>query len=178
MTAEQPIAAEAPLVFLPRPSSAPWWILGFGLVLALNTVGLGLVIATRLPLAPSAQLVVGAVGGILPAVPVFLLALIPRRIRYEVHASRLTLRAPLIRYEIPLAEIEKVERLDLKISLIASFRLPGLALGGIYYLDVGTVRMCSTRAAQGVLLIHVGKAQYGCSPADEPGFVAAISRRA
>jgi len=59
----------------------------------------------------------------------------------------------------------------------ASLGLPGLALTSVLYSDAGRVFMCSTRVANGVLVIDTGKRKYGISPRDEDGFIAALTAR-
>jgi len=59
----------------------------------------------------------------------------------------------------------------------ASLGLPGFALTSVLYSDAGRVFMCSTRVANGVLVIDTGKRKYGISPRDEDGFIAALTAR-
>lgn len=103
------------------------------------------------------------------------LASLPR-MRYELAPQELVLRCgPLFRYRIPYAEISDVRRTTLTPTLWSSMRMPGLALGGVLYADVGTVRMCATRMARDILLIAAGGKLYGITPADEERFVRTLT---
>ncbi|NTU51872.1 MAG: hypothetical protein HGA94_05485, partial [Candidatus Aminicenantes bacterium] len=54
---------------------------------------------------------------------------------------------------------------------------PGIALFEVLYGDVGRVKMCSTAALKGILLIETDGGLYGITPLDEEGFVAAVRAR-
>jgi hypothetical protein len=98
--------------------------------------------------------------------------------RYELADDALVVSCgPLLRYRVPYAEITDVRRADLTPSLWSSMRLPGLALWGVRYADVGNIHMCATRMAKGILLITAGKRRYGITPADEVHFTVALSTR-
>lgn len=98
--------------------------------------------------------------------------------RYELDDVTLTLRCgPLLRYRIALADVRRIDRRDLAVSLWASLRLPGVALFTVAYGDVGRVKMCATRASEGTLLIHTSTDRYGVTPADEGVFVGALQTR-
>lgn len=99
------------------------------------------------------------------------LASLPK-MRYELTSDELVARCgPLFRYRIPYATITDVRRTTLTPTLWSSMRMPGLALGGVIYADVGTVRMCATRMSRDILLITAGGKLYGITPADEERFV-------
>lgn len=96
--------------------------------------------------------------------------------RYDLTTDELVLSCgPLFRYRIPYASIEEVRRTTLTPTMWSSMRLPGLALGGVLYADVGQVRMCAKRMARDILLITAGGRRYGITPADEEAFVVALS---
>jgi hypothetical protein len=107
---------------------------------------------------------------------VLLILLSLPKMRYEVGIDALTLRCgALFRYRIPYAEITDVRRTTLTPTLWSSMRMPGLALGGVMYADVGTVRMCAKRMAKDILLVSVGGKRYGITPADEGRFMRALA---
>jgi len=96
--------------------------------------------------------------------------------RYDVNEKELTVSCGLaMRARIPLRAIEEVQRVDLVPSAWAAVRFPGLAIRTVRYVGVGSVRMCSTRAARGVTLLRTDEGLYGVSPQDEAGFLAAIT---
>lgn len=95
--------------------------------------------------------------------------------RYDLTVDELVLSCgPLVRYRIPYAGITDVRRATLTPTLWSSMRMPGLALGGVPYADLGTVRMCAKRMSRDITLVTAGKRRYGLTPADEAGFVAAL----
>jgi hypothetical protein len=98
--------------------------------------------------------------------------------RYELEGKNLILTyGPLLRYTIDLGQIQSIRRRDLKISPLSSFRFPGLAIFGVPYLEIGTVKMCATAAGTGILLIETDSTKYGLTPADEEKFVAELQAR-
>jgi hypothetical protein len=98
------------------------------------------------------------------------------RMRYELGIDALVLRCgPFFKYRIPYAEITDVRRTTLTPTLWSSMRMPGLALGGVPYADVGTVRMCAKRMARDILLIGAGGKLYGITPAEEERFVRTLT---
>lgn len=95
--------------------------------------------------------------------------------RYEIDEAELRLRyGPLLAYRIPLADIDAVRREDLRWTWWSSMRVPGLALWGVPYKEIGTVRMCSKRVPEDVTLIEAGDLMYGCSPEEPERFGAAL----
>ncbi len=164
-----------PLVY-PARSSWGWvWLLATALLLLGLTVGLTIPIWEQTPAGIRAlNLAIGLGFGL----PCLVLAAWARAIHYILDENGLTLRCgPLTLYRIPLRQIRSIVRRNLSITLWSSLRLPGLALFGVPYADVGIVRMCATAAAERILLIETDKAKYGITPADEEGFVAALRAR-
>jgi hypothetical protein len=163
------------ITYSARPSHGWVWLLGVSLALLGLTVGFTVPLWSETPAwARALNLAIGLGFG----VPGLILARWARHIRYEVTREALVLRCgPLALYRIPLGEIRSIKRRDLAITLWSSLRLPGLALLGVPYADVGTVKMCATAAADRILLIETDKAKYGLTPADEEGFVAALRAR-
>ena len=98
--------------------------------------------------------------------------------RYEIDGKHLTLTyGPLLRYTIEIDQIKSIRRRDLGISLVSSFRFPGLAIFNVPYPEIGNVRMCATASSTGILLIDTGSSKYGLTPADEEEFVAELRGR-
>lgn len=121
-------------------------------------------------LAVSSLTLVGVV-----AVSLVVAGLLPGRISYETSTRSLTIRCRgVLAYVVDLRNIDFVERGDLRLSLLASFRLPGLALGRVHYADVGVVHMCATRPFRDVVLVHTSEEVYGVTPDREPAFVEAL----
>jgi hypothetical protein len=98
--------------------------------------------------------------------------------QYEIEGTRLTLSyGPLLRYVIDIDQIKSIRRRDLKLSLLSSFRFPGLAIFTVPYGEIGSVRMCATAASTDILLIETGSTKYGLTPANEEEFVAELRGR-
>ncbi len=96
--------------------------------------------------------------------------------RYDLTNDELVLSCgPLYRYRIPYAEITDVRRTTLTPTLWSSMRMPGLALGGVLYAEVGKVTMCATRMSRDILLVTAGKRRFGLTPADEAAFLATLT---
>jgi hypothetical protein len=138
-----------PVVVAAAAGEVAWWV---GLLMGLAALGLGL--------------------------PFLALAIWFPTMRYELDVDALTLRyGPVLTYQIPLNEVQSVERRDLRISIWSSVRLPGVALFGVPYRGLGEVKMCASAAARGILLIEAAGERYGIAPADEAGFLAALEAR-
>lgn len=98
--------------------------------------------------------------------------------RYEIKENHLILTyGPLLRYTIDIGQIKSIRRRDLRISPLSSFRFPGLAIFGVPYPELGTVKMCATAAGTDILLIETDSTKYGLTPADEDEFVAELRAR-
>lgn len=159
-------------VFKPRPSTGWMWVLLLGLVLL---IGGGSYLAT------GSASALGLLGYLLPVVlgglGIFclLLVLFFPAMRYQVGNGRLIVTyGPVLRYVIFLDAIERIERRNLQIGIVSSFRFPGLALFGVQYPEVGNVKMCATAAGDRILLIETPQGKYGVTPADEEAFVAEL----
>lgn len=95
--------------------------------------------------------------------------------RYDLTVDALVISCgPMLRYRVGYDEIVSVARTDLRATLWSSMRMPGIALWGVLYAGTGTVHMCATRMAKGVLLIRTARRLYGITPADEDAFVAGL----
>jgi hypothetical protein len=159
-------------IFKPRPSTGWIWVSVIGLVL----LGVGLYyLLTSGFSGPYMLMIVLTV----PLGIVFLLlAVFFPAMRYEIEENHLTLAyGPLLKYVIDMDQIKSIRRRDLRISLLSSFRFPGLAIFTVPYGEIGSVRMCATAASTDILLIETGSTKYGLTPADEAGFVAELRSR-
>lgn len=165
----------AVVTFRPRPSRGWAWLVALAVAIVVLTIAPLLPVAEEVPL-PVMLINVGI--SLLIAVPLLVLAAWFPTMRYELDDEALVLRyGPILRYRIPLDEIQEMRRKNLKISLWSSLRLPGLALFTVPYADEGRVKMCATAAADRILLIDTRRGTYGVTPADEEAFVAAIRAR-
>jgi hypothetical protein len=157
-------------IFQPRPSSGWCWLV---LMAAIITA---LAIAPALALGTSSR---SASLTLLICIPVALAFLILSiwfpTMRYELDADQITLRyGPVLTYHIPLKQIQTIRRRNLSLTIWSSIRFPGIALFGVPYADVGSVKMCATAALNKILLIETETAKYGLTPADEEAFLAAV----
>ena len=159
-------------IFKPRQSAGWIWVSVIGLIL-LGT-GLGLMITSGFsgPFLLTILLTISIGMGFL------LIAIFFPAMRYEIEGTHLTLTyGPLLKYTIDIAQIKNIRRRDLSVSLVSSFRFPGLAIFSMPYPEVGTVRMCATAASHGILLIETESTKYGLTPAEEEKFVAELRQR-
>ncbi len=167
----------AALTFKPRPSSGRLWLAGVGLVVLLPTVIPTIMVAASTPSVLPVMLISAIVGLVIGAGALALAWWFPT-MRYELDDQALTLRyGPVLTYRIPLADISAIRRRNLVMSLWSSTRLPGIALGGVMYGDVGEVRMCATASLNNIMLIEAGTVKYGVTPEDEAAFVNALKAR-
>lgn len=164
--------------FRPRPSSGRNWVISIGAgALALFIVTAAIVsFAEGMPLPLTISILVLGLG---VTAPIFTVAWHVPSMRYWVGPDELVLRfGPLMNDRIPLDEITSISRQEkLKISFLASFRFPGLAVFDVDYIDSGRIRMCATSASSGILIIDTEQRRYGITPADEPAFVSALQSR-
>jgi hypothetical protein len=159
-------------IFKPRPSTGWIWVGLIGCVLL--ATGLGLMITQGL----SSPFLLMILLTIPIGIGFLVLAIFFPTMRYEIEGSRLTLcYGPLLRYTIEMGQIKSIRSRDIEISLVSSFRFPGLAIFSVPYPEVGTVKMCATAASHGILLIETASGKYGLTPADEQGFVAELRDR-
>ena len=162
----------AKMIFKPRSSTGWVWVGMIGLVLTGLGIGLAVGIGFSGPFMITilVALVIGA-GFLLIA------ACFPA-MRYAIDDIYLHISyGPLLHYKVELAEIKNIRRRDLSVSVISSFRFPGLALFGVPYPEVGVIKMCATAAGNRILLIETGTQKYGITPSDEAGFVAELRKR-
>lgn len=159
-------------IFKPRPSTGWIWVGALAVVLLAS--GLYLLITYGF----SGPYVLTILLTILPGLMFLVITIFFPSMRYEVEGNHLVLTyGPLLRYTIDIGQIRSIRRRDLKISPLSSFRFPGLAIFGVPYLEIGTVKMCATAAGTGILLIETESTKYGLTPADEEGFVTELRAR-
>lgn len=168
------VAGSVIATFKPARSYGWVWLLALTLVIALAAAPL--MLPQAVPEEERAAMWIGiAIMVPLLAYMLVTLASVPA-MRYELTTEELVLACgPLVRYRIPYASIEEVRRTTLTPTLWSSMRMPGLALGGVPYADVGTVKMCAKRMSRDILLITAGKPRYGITPADEGAFMSQLS---
>jgi hypothetical protein len=161
--------------FLPRRSTGRLWAGGTGVItLALFVVPM---ILARDEL-PWIAVVLLAALGLVVTTPLLLVAYTMPNMRYLVTDDELIFEMrPLIDDRVPIERIRTIQRRNLKVSLLASFRFPGLAVFDVDYRDAGRVRMCATAAATDILLIDTGVRRYGITPEDEGRFIRELIRR-
>ena len=159
-------------VFKPRKSTGWMWVGALALVLLTSGLSMLLTYGFSGPY----------ILPILLTIPIGLMFLVITlffpSMRYELEGSQLILTyGPLLRYTIDIGQIKSIRRRDLRISPLSSFRFPGLAIFGVPYPEIGTVKMCATAAGTDILLIETDSTKYGLTPADEEEFVAELRAR-
>ena len=97
--------------------------------------------------------------------------------RYELRDDALYLIVGPWKDRIPYESIKDVSVEYLVINPLSSFRMPGVALFNVYYLNEGTVRMYSTHASKDVMLIKTQNKKYGVSPENPEEFIAALQNK-
>lgn len=159
-------------VFKPRPSAGWIWVGVIGLVLL--GISLRLLITTGL----SGPFLVMILLFMPMGIVFLVIAVCFPTMRYEVEGTSLKLSyGPLLRYVIDLEQVKSIKHRDLGISIVSSFRFPGLAVFTVPYPEVGKVKMCATASSEGILLIETKMDKYGLTPADEKEFVAELQKR-
>lgn len=159
-------------IFKPRPSTGWIWVGALAVVLLAS--GLYMLIAYGFsgPYMLTILLTI-PLGLVFLLITVFFPSM-----RYQLEGNQLILTyGPFLRYTIDIGQIKSIRRRDLRVSPLSSFRFPGLAIFGVPYLDIGTVKMCATAAGTGILLIETDSTKYGLTPANEEEFVAELQTR-
>jgi hypothetical protein len=160
-------------VYFPRKSHG--WIFLTLLVLLLLFFGFWLMYVFSV--IGNFVLLIFAIIPLVFVVPFLVILFSLRTMRYELNDEKLAITCGFLRYVIPLHSIKRITKRDLEISLWSSFRLPGLALFRVPYVDVGIVKMCATSSSKGILLIETDKGLYGITPRGEDDFVADLKAR-
>lgn len=159
-------------VFKPRPSTGWIWVAAIALVLLAS--GFYMLI-TRGFSGPYILTILLTIP--LGLVCLFIAIYFPA-MRYEIQGTNVILTyGPLLRYTIDIGQIKSIRRRDLEIGPLSSFRFPGLAIFGVPYLKIGTVKMCATAASTGILVIETESTKYGLTPANEEEFVIELKAR-
>lgn len=169
-----PVATPIIASFKPARSFGWAWLLGISALVAASAFPLFL--PGIVP--PEERVALWITAAIMVPLIAFLLATLFSlpAMRYDLTNDELTVSCgPLYRYRIPYAEITGVRRTTLTPTLWSSMRMPGLALGGVLYADVGKVTMCATRMSRDILLVTAGKRRFGITPADEAAFMATLT---
>jgi hypothetical protein len=159
-------------IFKPRPSMGWVWVAVLAIVLL--TSGLSMLITSGFsgPFMITILLTI-PIGLVFLLITVFFPAM-----RYEIEGRRLILSyGPLLRYTIEIGQIKSIRRRNLSISPLSSFRFPGLAIFGVPYREIGTVKMCATAAGTDILLIETESTKYGLTPENEEEFVKELRAR-
>ena len=159
-------------VFRPRPSTG--WVWAGAIAIVLLTSGLSMLVTSGLsgPFMITILLTI-PLGLVFLLITIFFPAM-----RYEIEGRNLILSyGPLLRYTIDIGQIKSIRRRDLGLSLLSSFRFPGLAIFGVPYREIGTVKMCATAAGTDILLIETESTKYGLTPEDEEEFVKELRTR-
>lgn len=166
----------APVLATFKPARSYGWVWLLAILLLVAASVLPVFLLGDIP--PDERIAIWITIAIMVPLIAFLLvtlASIPA-MRYDLTNDELLLSCgPLYRYRVPYAEVIDVRRTTLTPTLWSSMRMPGLALGGVMYADIGTVKMCATRMSRDILLVTAGKRRYGLTPADEAGFMATLA---
>jgi hypothetical protein len=159
-------------IFKPRPSPGWVWVGAIALVLLASGLYMLLTYGFSGPFLLTTVLTI-PLGLMFLIITVFFPSM-----RYTIEGTQLIVTyGPLLRYTIDIGQIKSIRRRDLKINALSSFRFPGLAIFGVPYLEIGTVKMCATAAGTNILLIETDSAKYGLTPAAEEEFVAELQER-
>lgn len=159
-------------IFKPRPSMGWVWVAVLAIVLLTSGVSMLITSGFSGPFMITILLTI-PLGLVFLLITIFFPAM-----RYEIEGRRLILSyGPLLRYTIEIGQIKSIRRRDLGISPLSSFRFPGLAIFGVPYREIGTVKMCATAAGTGILLIETESTKYGLTPENEEEFVKELRAR-
>ena len=103
--------------------------------------------------------------------------------KYVLTQDTLTITGGLLRYDVPVSDIERAYRRDINNTpgnnapLSANaVNTPGLALANVTWRDTGLLKMCAT-SWKDVVLIVTPKNTYGITPDDVDGFLGTLSER-
>lgn len=103
--------------------------------------------------------------------------------KYILTQDTLTITGGLLRYDVPIADIERAYSRDINNtprnnnSLSASaVNTPGLALANVTWRDTGLLKMCAT-SWKDVVLIVTPANTYGITPDDVDGFLGTLAER-
>ncbi len=124
----------------------------------------------------------GSILGILIMAALFIAAvffvIIYPSMHYELRDAELYLKCGPICYKIPYSEIKEIVKTNLRYHPTSTgWKLPGYAIGKIYYADRGFVKMCATSMCKNILLIKTEKGCFGITPKDEERFIELLKSR-
>jgi hypothetical protein len=177
---ETPESGHNEFLFHARPSNGRYWAGGTGLITLLLFVIPVLLAAFQMSTPGVYFFVIPMlVLGLVTSAPMLIVAWYAPSMHYILTDDELALKCNrLIADRISLEDIRSVRVHEkLKISILASFRFPGLAMFDVDYADVNRVRMCATSASQRILLIETDRKRYGVTPADVAAFLSSLQRR-
>jgi len=110
-------------------------------------------------------------------VALFFLVIYPT-MRYEMRRDMLRLVCGPFNWSIPYSEIREITEANLKYHpSSAGWKLPGYAIGKVYYKDRGDVRMCATSMCKSITLIKTDDTLFGVTPKDKRKFVESLQDR-
>jgi len=168
--------ARLPKVFLLAKSQGVVWLVGFGLFfLAIAGFVLFMLVSFGPPEAAIVVIPI-TVLCVVCASMLFVVGSWVPSMRYELSPEMLVMRCGPLKYNIPLAEVKRVVKTNLVLSLWSAVRLPGFALGTVPYAGTGNVVMCATRSLKDIILIETEKKKYGLTPRDETLFLTELNR--
>lgn len=103
--------------------------------------------------------------------------------KYVLTQDTLTIIGGLLRYDVPIADIERAYSRDIdntprnNAPLSANaVNTPGLALANVTWRDTGLLKMCAT-SWRNVVLIVTPKNTYGITPNDVGSFLGTLAER-
>lgn len=158
-----------------KPKSSMGWLslLFLGVILA----GIAILVIWKVGWNSPTSLVILAVfaAAILALIT---LALFFPAMNYEIRGRTIYLRyGPVLRYEIPINEIRSIRKTDLPLSIMSSFRFPGIALFNIPTSTEGDIKMCSTASVHQILIIETKNDKFGLTPENEEAFITSIQAK-
>jgi hypothetical protein len=103
--------------------------------------------------------------------------------KYVLTQDTLTIIGGSIRYDVPIADIERAYARDINNTArndqpfsANAVNTPGLALANVTWRDTGLLKMCGT-SWKNVVLIVTPQQTYGITPLDTDAFLAELGRR-
>jgi hypothetical protein len=161
--------------FRPRRSHGRYWVGGLGLIFLISFASALVFTYNQISMFVWVPMLFLGIG---VTMPLLALAWYFPTMRYLLGPHELVLSfGPIMKDRVPLNAIKSIRRRNLRLTSMNTFRFPGLALLWVEYVEFGRIRMCSTAASTGILLIDIGLRRYGITPEDEVALVHAIQER-
>jgi hypothetical protein len=160
----------------PKPSNGRWWTLALGLGTLIPIVAPFVILWSEIHWAISSIVILIAA---LSSAPILVVAWFYPELRYLVGEKEIRLRfGPMMDDRIRYDDIRRIRINEHpRMSMLASFRFPGISILDVDYIDEGKVRMCATTAAGRLMLIETDRKRYGVNPVDEARFLDEIRNR-